>query len=91
MAPTRVASPHAPCAGSSLAPRRNCVLHTAYNWRHDPAINETMPYELQAGKVLGATLVSRDYPYPPAHYLETSGNLFKDCVVPAHVGRLPFM
>lgn len=31
--------------------------------------------------MLGASLVSRDFPYPTEAYLEVSGNLFKDCVV----------
>jgi len=30
---------------------------------------------------MGATLVSRDYPYPLPSYLAVSGNIFKDCVV----------
>ena len=30
---------------------------------------------------MGATLVSRDYPYPLPSYLTVSGNIFKDCVV----------
>jgi predicted dehydrogenase len=33
------------------------------------------------GRPLGATLVSRDYPYPLPSYLAVSGNIFKDCVV----------
>ena len=67
----------------ALAEAKNLVLHTAFNRRHDPAINECLRAvrAREAGAVLGATLVSRDFPYPPAHYLATSGNLFKDCVV----------
>jgi len=66
------------------AAARGLLLHTAYNRRHDPAIRRAL-CELRLtqnkGKVLGATLVSRDFPYPTAAYLATSGNLFKDCVV----------
>ena len=67
----------------ALAERQQLVLHTAYNRRHDPAINEAVDAvrSRSKGAVLGVSLVSRDYPYPPAHYLATSGNLFKDCVV----------
>ena len=66
-----------------LAASRHLLLHTAYNRRHDPAILEARE-QLRSGrhgKVMGATLVSRDYPYPTRAYLATSGNLFKDCVV----------
>jgi len=63
---------------------RGLLLHTAYNRRHDPAIRKALcevRNNQQKGAVLGATLVSRDFPYPAAAYLATSGNLFKDCVV----------
>jgi inositol oxygenase len=66
-----------------LAETNGLLLYTAYNRRYDPAIKEAIA-EVRSrkhGKVLGATLVSRDYPYPPAHYLATSGNIFKDCVI----------
>ena len=66
-----------------LATARGRLLHTAYNRRHDPAINEAREQVRQgkSGKPLGASLVSRDFPYPPASYLALSGNIFKDCVV----------
>lgn len=67
----------------ALADERGLLLHTAFNRRHDPKIKAALEEvrRRKHGRVLGATLVSRDFPYPPASYLATSGNLFKDCVV----------
>jgi len=67
----------------ALAEEKGLLLYTAYNRRFDPKINEALK-EVRSGvhgKPLGATLVSRDFPYPPASYLALSGNIFKDCVV----------
>jgi len=67
----------------ALAERSGRLLHTAYNRRSDPLIEAALA-ELRSnvkGKPLGATLVSRDFPYPLPSYLKVSGNIFKDCVV----------
>ena len=65
------------------AKERGLLLHTAYNRRSDPEIMRARDEirARKAGAPVGATLVSRDYPYPTPAYLATSGNLFKDCVV----------
>jgi len=66
-----------------LAAERRLLLYTAFNRRHDPQIlaaRERVASGMM-GKVFGATLISRDYPYPTEAYLAVSGNLFKDCVV----------
>lgn len=67
----------------ALAAEKGRLLFTAYNRRHDHAILAAREQIRAAtkGRVLGAQLVSRDHPYPPAEYLALSGNLFKDCVV----------
>jgi len=67
----------------ALAEAEGKLLHTAYNRRSDPAIQAARD-EVRSGakgRPLGATLVSRDYPYPLPAYLAVSGNIFKDCVV----------
>lgn len=65
------------------AEARGLLLHTAYNRRSDPEIMRARDEirARKAGAPVGATLVSRDFPYPTPAYLATSGNLFKDCVV----------
>jgi len=67
----------------ATAEARGLLLHTAYNRRQDPEIQRAREEIRQRrhGAPVGATLVSRDFPYPTAAYLATSGNLFKDCVV----------
>ena len=65
------------------ARRRRKLLFTAYNRRCDPRIVAARDAVRSGryGKVQAVTLVSRDDPYPPTSYLQTSGNIFKDCVV----------
>lgn len=63
-----------------LAARRGRLLYTAYNRRHDPewcglqaALAEDPPTFVQ--------VVCRDFPFPPAAYLQTCGGILRDAAV----------
>lgn len=62
-----------------IAKKNNKLLYTAYNRRHDPKWLQ-LKQSLDS-PILFANVICRDYPYPPAAYLETCGGIIKDAAV----------
>lgn len=63
-----------------LAEQHGVLLFTAFNRRHDPEWC-SLRQQLEGRYPLYANVVCRDFPFPPAAYLETCGGIFRDAAV----------